>query len=80
VTGSEEDEAGTVLLEAGADGVATLTLNRPHRHNAWNPVLERRSAGPARLPVRNSLVSASSRSVRVSPARRCAPRANRRSG
>jgi enoyl-CoA hydratase/carnithine racemase len=42
VTGSDEDEAGTVLLEAGADGVATLTLNRPHRHNAWNPVLERR--------------------------------------
>ena len=22
--------------------MATLTLNRPHRHNAWNPVLERR--------------------------------------
>lgn len=37
-----EDEASTVLLDVGADGVATLTLNRPHRHNAWNPVLERR--------------------------------------
>jgi enoyl-CoA hydratase/carnithine racemase len=31
-----------VLLDVGEDGVATLTLNRPHRHNAWNPVLERR--------------------------------------
>jgi enoyl-CoA hydratase/carnithine racemase len=42
VTGSVEDESGTVLLGVGADGVATLTLNRPHRHNAWNPALERR--------------------------------------
>lgn len=37
-----EDEASTVLLGVGEDGVATLTLNRPHRHNAWNPVIERR--------------------------------------
>jgi enoyl-CoA hydratase/carnithine racemase len=37
-----EDESRTVLLNVAGDGVATLTLNRPHRHNAWNPVLERR--------------------------------------
>jgi enoyl-CoA hydratase/carnithine racemase len=42
VTAPEEDEPGAVLLDVGADGVATLTLNRPHRHNAWNPALERR--------------------------------------
>jgi enoyl-CoA hydratase/carnithine racemase len=42
VTDAAEDESRTVLLEAADDGVATLTLNRPHRHNAWNPVLERR--------------------------------------
>jgi len=40
--GTAEDEASTVLLDVGEDGVATLSLNRPHRHNAWNPVLERR--------------------------------------
>jgi len=42
LTDTAEDEASTVLLDVGDDGVATLTLNRPHRHNAWNPVLERR--------------------------------------
>jgi enoyl-CoA hydratase/carnithine racemase len=42
VTDGAEDEARTVLLDVADDGVATLTLNRPHRHNAWNPVLERR--------------------------------------
>jgi enoyl-CoA hydratase/carnithine racemase len=42
VTDAVEDESGTVLLDVADDGVATLTLNRPHRHNAWNPVLERR--------------------------------------
>jgi enoyl-CoA hydratase/carnithine racemase len=42
VTDAAEDESRTVLLEVADDGVATLTLNRPHRHNAWNPVLERR--------------------------------------
>ncbi len=42
MTDGAEDEARTVLLDVADDGVATLTLNRPHRHNAWNPVLERR--------------------------------------
>jgi enoyl-CoA hydratase/carnithine racemase len=42
VTDTAEDGSRTVLLEVADDGVATLTLNRPHRHNAWNPVLERR--------------------------------------
>jgi len=42
VTDAMEDESKTVLLDVADDGVATLTLNRPHRHNAWNPVLERR--------------------------------------
>jgi enoyl-CoA hydratase/carnithine racemase len=42
VTDAVEDESRTVLLEVADDGVATLTLNRPHRHNAWSPVLERR--------------------------------------
>jgi enoyl-CoA hydratase/carnithine racemase len=42
VTDAIEDESRTVLLDVADDGVATLTLNRPHRHNAWNPVLERR--------------------------------------
>jgi enoyl-CoA hydratase/carnithine racemase len=42
VTDAAEDESRTVLLDVADDGVATLTLNRPHRHNAWNPVLERR--------------------------------------
>ncbi|HEY1698168.1 MAG TPA: enoyl-CoA hydratase-related protein [Trebonia sp.] len=37
-----EDESSTVLLDVATDGVATLTLNRPHRNNAWNPVLEKR--------------------------------------
>ncbi|HEY3877664.1 MAG TPA: enoyl-CoA hydratase-related protein, partial [Trebonia sp.] len=37
-----EDESRSVLLDVAGDGVATLTLNRPDRHNAWNPVLERR--------------------------------------
>jgi enoyl-CoA hydratase/carnithine racemase len=42
MTDGGEDESRTVLLDVADDGVATLTLNRPHRHNAWNPVLERR--------------------------------------
>jgi enoyl-CoA hydratase/carnithine racemase len=42
VTDAAEDESRIVLLDVADDGVATLTLNRPHRHNAWNPVLERR--------------------------------------
>jgi enoyl-CoA hydratase/carnithine racemase len=42
VTDAAEDESSTVLLDVADDGVATLTLNRPHRNNAWNPVLERR--------------------------------------
>jgi enoyl-CoA hydratase/carnithine racemase len=32
----------SVLLDVGTDGVAVLTLNRPERHNAWNPGMERR--------------------------------------
>jgi enoyl-CoA hydratase/carnithine racemase len=42
VTDAAEDESSTVLLDLAGDGVATLTLNRPHRNNAWNPALERR--------------------------------------
>jgi enoyl-CoA hydratase/carnithine racemase len=42
VSDTVEDESRAVLLDVAADGVATLTFNRPHRHNAWNPVLERR--------------------------------------
>ena len=42
VTDTVEDESRSVLLDVGGDGVATLMLNRPDRHNAWNPVLERR--------------------------------------
>ena len=42
MTGAMDDESRCVLLDVAGDGVATLTLNRPHRNNAWNPVLERR--------------------------------------
>jgi enoyl-CoA hydratase/carnithine racemase len=42
VTDTADDESRSVLLDVAGDGVATLTLNRPDRHNAWNPVLERR--------------------------------------
>jgi enoyl-CoA hydratase/carnithine racemase len=42
VTDAMDDESRCVLLDVAGDGVATLTLNRPHRNNAWNPVLERR--------------------------------------
>ena len=31
-----------LVLRSDADGVATLTLNRPERKNAWNPELEAR--------------------------------------
>ena len=37
-----DEERASVLLEVGGDGVARLTLNRPERRNAWNPILERR--------------------------------------
>ncbi len=30
-----------VLYDVGEDGVAVITLNRPERKNAWNPVMER---------------------------------------
>jgi enoyl-CoA hydratase/carnithine racemase len=33
-------ESDTVLHELGADGVLTLTLNRPERNNAWNVEME----------------------------------------
>lgn len=36
------DEADLVLYEVDADGVATLTLNRPERRNAWSIPMERR--------------------------------------
>jgi enoyl-CoA hydratase/carnithine racemase len=39
---AQEDEARTVLYDVGDDGVALITLNRPERKNAWNPVMERR--------------------------------------
>src|SRR6202021_3194689 len=42
VTDAVDHESRSVLLDVAGDGVATLTLNRPHRHNAWNPVIERR--------------------------------------
>ena len=42
MTHAADDESRSVLLDVADDGVATLTLNRPDRHNAWNPVLERR--------------------------------------
>ena len=42
MTDAMDDESRCVLLDVAGDGVATLTLNRPHRNNAWNPVLERR--------------------------------------
>ena len=42
MTDAVDDESRSVLLDVAGDGVATLTLNRPDRHNAWNPVLERR--------------------------------------
>jgi enoyl-CoA hydratase/carnithine racemase len=42
VTDAVDDESRSVLLDLAGDGVATLTLNRPDRHNAWSPVLERR--------------------------------------
>jgi len=35
-------EEDPVLLEVGADGVAVVVLNRPHRRNGWNPDMERR--------------------------------------
>jgi enoyl-CoA hydratase/carnithine racemase len=33
-------ESSTVLRELDADGLLTLTLNRPERHNAWNLEME----------------------------------------
>ena len=40
--GADDDPESLVLLEVDEDGIALITLNRPHRNNAWNPVLERR--------------------------------------
>jgi enoyl-CoA hydratase/carnithine racemase len=39
---SSTPEEDPVLLEVGADGVAVVVLNRPHRRNGWNPDMERR--------------------------------------
>ena len=36
------DDADLVLTEVDADGVATFTLNRPERRNAWTAALENR--------------------------------------
>lgn len=36
------EPADPVLVEVGDDGVAVVTLNRPHRRNGWNPDMERR--------------------------------------
>lgn len=39
---SQQDEQDLVLYEVDEDGVATLTLNRPERKNAWSLPMERR--------------------------------------
>lgn len=39
--GNRTDAVPQVLQSVDAFGVATYTLNRPERHNAWNPVMER---------------------------------------
>jgi enoyl-CoA hydratase/carnithine racemase len=39
---SDKDDADLVLYEVDADGVATVTLNRPERRNAWSIPMERR--------------------------------------
>ncbi|HEX3705882.1 MAG TPA: enoyl-CoA hydratase-related protein [Mycobacteriales bacterium] len=39
---ARENPEQTVLYDVGDDGVATITLNRPERKNAWTPVMERR--------------------------------------
>ena len=36
------DDADLVLTEVDADGVATFTLNRPERRNAWTAAMENR--------------------------------------
>jgi enoyl-CoA hydratase/carnithine racemase len=39
---SDKDDKDLVLYEVDADGVATLTLNRPERRNAWSIPMELR--------------------------------------
>ena len=36
------DDKDLVLTEVDADGVATFTLNRPERRNAWTAAMENR--------------------------------------
>ena len=36
------DDEDLVLTEVDADGVATFTLNRPERRNAWTAAMENR--------------------------------------
>lgn len=40
-SGTEVQTPAPVLVEVGSDGVAVVTLNRPHRRNGWNPEMER---------------------------------------
>lgn len=42
---SDEDSDEDMVLRSDADGVALLTLNRPHRRNAWTIGLQRRYYG-----------------------------------
>lgn len=42
INSSTHIDVDSVLAEIGDDGVALLTLNRPHRRNGWTPAMERR--------------------------------------